>query len=480
MAVTWEDEEAQRWEMEELADPDGSDEGSIPVVDTVGEEVAEQVVKLLMLVDRVCSPEMSFGRKRHILEALSHALRPEILHEDARRMFVKEAMERGVVDSVVCLVEVGGEELRCAATNFLGDFAFNSGLGARAVLRVFDRVVACFQHLFAELMLLHLPLLESAVLLCVNIAATCPSGHPRLIPLVRPVCLQIISNPAVSDSLRGSTILLLANLSMTSRPELRALRVADALLDLLLAGQTSEPGKSVAESVIIFLHGSESSCSEIDQLMSLDVISKYCVPLLERTLVGGVFRGMYPHLLYSARLFQVLAQSRVYARALVAEPLVVPLLLQVNQAEVRQHLRVESDLEGRRLALDALRSLTRFGLWPPGAGGCNRETSPDVSNAPLLDEGTAVAAMATEAFLRDDLPELLKDEDLGIRSSAACLWATLHSQEALTYLMVGQRLEFEGKLPSLLWRSRIVGDFLIPFLCEEEVHSQPKEEALFG
>merc|ERR1719464_301666 len=112
---------------------------------------------------------------------------------------------------------------------------------------------------------------------------------------------------------------------MTVAAELRALRVADVLLSLVLDEGAGEWGRSVAESVIIYLHG-ESKCEEVDRLMSAGVISKYCVPLMECTLRGGEFHGMHPYLVYSARVFQVLAQSREYAKALVADGRVFPLL----------------------------------------------------------------------------------------------------------------------------------------------------------
>lgn len=427
------------------------------------EEVQGAVNHLLAVVDDICGSQTRNAHKRYALEHLSSALRPQQLHEEARRVFVRRAMARGVVAAAVQLIELGVPDLACAASNFLGDFAFNSDAGARAVLEVFDRIAACFKHIFEDLTWQHLQLLDAAILLCVNVAAICPSGHPRLVPLVRPVCLQIISNPSVSDKLRGNTILLLANLSMTVGPELRSLHVADVLLDLVVENRRSGPGKSVAESVIIFLHGSET-CREIDTLMSLSVVADYCVPLLQQTLVGGEFRGMYPHLLYSARLFQVLAQSKVYAETLVANPDVISLLLRVNHSQERA-LRVESDQEGRRLALEAMWSFARFRLWPRrignGSGGRSGGGAEDESCVATMAQ--RVVDDHTAEFLDRDLPLLLRDEHPGIRASAAGLWASLNAPFMRLQLLIGQRLAAQGLLPCVIWRTRILA-FLFPFL----------------
>jgi len=321
---------------------------------------SDEVRCLMAWADVVCDPKVGHARKKEALECMCLGLRPQDLTECSRMAFVRLAFERGVVDAAVALIELGVADLSCAASNFLGDFAFNSDVGAQAVLDVFPRLERCFRYIFADHCLEHLLVLDAALLLCANIAATCPSGHSQLVPLVRPICLKIIKSPTVSDKLRGNTILLLANLSMTVGPELRALRVADALLELIVERRASVSGRSVAESVIIFLHGHEP-CQEIDTLMNLNVISQYIVPIMERTIKGDEFRGMYPHLLYSARLFQVLAQCRRYAEALVANPQVIPMLLHVSR-EPERPLRVESDLEGRRLALEALWSLARLGF----------------------------------------------------------------------------------------------------------------------
>jgi len=396
---------------------------------------------LLDLVDWVCNPDIWSAQKLTALTHLSIAQQPHALRAEAKRTFVQRAIERGIVGAAVSLIEVGGAELAAVASNFLGDFAFNSDMGAQAVLEVFDRVAECFRHIFETLTWENLTLLGAAMALCVNIAAACPSGHARLIPLVRPVCLQIIEDQRVSDKLRGSTILLLANLSTTRSQELRSLRVADALLNMLINNRMAEPAENVAESVIIFLHGNQK-CEEMDKLMSMNVIGEYCVPIMEQTLMGAEFRGMYPHLLYSARLFQVLAQSREYAEALVAHERVVPLLLQVNRCNGVQ-VRVQSDLDGRRLALEALWSLTRFRLWPAGS-----------------DEALS------NCFIRQDLPLLLADEHVGIRCAAAGLWAFLHVEQIIRLLVVGQRIEMERRLPGDFWRDKVLS-FLFPFLSEE-------------
>merc|ERR1719408_881334 len=100
-------------------------------------------------------------------------------------------------------------------------FTFASDMGSRAVLQAFDRIASRFADILnTTLNQQYVPLLEAAILLCVNIASGCPSCHTRLMPLVRHVCLQTIKTPKASRDLRSSTILLLANLSMTVSQEL--------------------------------------------------------------------------------------------------------------------------------------------------------------------------------------------------------------------------------------------------------------------
>mmetsp|Transcript_144227 Transcript_144227/g.461870 ORF Transcript_144227/g.461870 Transcript_144227/m.461870 type:complete len:490 (-) Transcript_144227:227-1696(-) len=437
---------------------------------------SDEVRCLMAWADVVCDPKVGHARKKEALECMCLGLRPQDLTECSRMAFVRLAFERGVVDAAVALIELGVADLSCAASNFLGDFAFNSDVGAQAVLDVFPRLERCFRYIFADHCLEHLLVLDAALLLCANIAATCPSGHSQLVPLVRPICLKIIKSPTVSDKLRGNTILLLANLSMTVGPELRALRVADALLELIVERRASVSGRSVAESVIIFLHGHEP-CQEIDTLMNLNVISQYIVPIMERTIKGDEFRGMYPHLLYSARLFQVLAQCRRYAEALVANPQVIPMLLHVSR-EPERPLRVESDLEGRRLALEALWSLARLGFWPPPAAlEPPGDAQPSVGVPPRREDALEEEEEGEEpeqgeptsleqesrAFLSKSLPDLLGNAHPGIRASAAGLWACVHRREVLEQLVVGQRLETARGLPSGFWRWRVLSN-LYPFL----------------
>lgn len=397
----------------------------------------DEVNKLLAVVDQFCCTGNNTVLRRLALEQLSIALRPQQLRAEARRAFAVHAVERGVVAAAVRWIELGSADLVVAASNFLSDFAFGSDIAAQAVLQAFGRIANCFRRIFDTVAWEYLPLLEAAVLLCVNIAAMCPAGHATLIPLVRPVCVRIIRNPKAPDKLRGNTITLLANLSMTVGPELRSLCVVQDLLDLILENKVSGRGRSVAESVIIFLHGDTKS-DEVDKLMSLNVVGEYCVPLMELTLRGDEFRGMYPYLMYSARVFYMLAQSREYAEALVSDERVVPLLLQANRHRVGP-MQVESDLEGRRLALEAICSLTRLRLWP-------RESD-----------------VASLAILKADLPELLCDEHSGIRASAVALWARLNVRYVIERLLVGHRLETAGIFPATFWSSKVLS-FLFPFL----------------
>merc|ERR1711979_125972 len=98
---------------------------------------------------------------------------------------------------------------------------------------------------------------------------------------------------------------------------------------------------------------------------------------------------MYPYLVYSARLFQVLAMTQEYAEALMNDSRVLPLLLQVVREQSTNTWCVESDAEGRWRTLDALASIVRFGLWPSEDEQCM-------------------------VFLRERLPLLLEDRHLGI------------------------------------------------------------------
>merc|ERR1712136_584361 len=159
----------------------------------------------------------------------------------------------------------------------------------------------------------------------------------------------------------------------------------------------------------------------------------------EHALRGTQFRNVYPYLLYSAKLFQVLAKSPEYAALLGAEDQVVTLLLSANHCSDGPR-RLSSDLEGRCLALEALSSLAHFRLWPPQP----QPTQSDVS---------ATVALSS-AFVARDLPLLLMDEHIGIRAAAVALWARLNPSEVQFTLLVGRHLEVEGKLPSTVWRHK--------------------------
>ncbi|CAJ1404794.1 unnamed protein product [Effrenium voratum] len=408
------------------------------------QEDTREIRHLLPYVDMVCAPKVSSTQKKRYLEELSYALRPQELQPQAREMFVRQALARGVVGEAVRLIENASSAVAAAATNFLGDFAFNSDMGSREVLKVFDRIADRFQHLFSSssdrvtLMISEDWLLQAAILLCVNIAATCPAGHMKLVRLVQPVCLKILQSPQVGDKLRGNTILLLANLSMTVLSELRELQVADALLRLVSDHRISDQGKSVAESVIIFLHG-EAKCRQVDLLMGRDVVGQYCIPIMAHTLKSTEFRGMFPHLLYSAKLFQVLSRCRVYAEELLRDGRAMPLLLRAVNPRAPPP-RVETDYEGRRLVLEALWSFARFRLWPA------EEDADD-----------------SQKFIEKGLPLVMEDRHVGIRSAAVGIYAQLHWVRVLEMLAVGKRLEAEGFLPPGFWRHRIASQ-LFPFL----------------
>jgi hypothetical protein len=258
-----------------------------------------------------------------------------------------------------------------------------------------------------------------------NIAAMCRCGHHVLIPAVEPVCLRIIQDPRASDSLRGNSISFLANVSVTLGQELRALGVADVLLQLVFPVDREqlvpEQGRSVAESVIVYCCEGAGVCPEIDRLMAADLVSKYCVPLLTQTLNNSEFRSMYPFLVFSARVFTILASVRKYAERLVADPRVPALLVQA----VNKPVLVTSDRKGQRLALEALASLARFRLWVP-------------TIEPPLDNPYA-----------------------GIRTAAAKLMVAMHPDVFRVCLLAGHRVPF----PRIIWQQRVL-PMLFPFLLD--------------
>jgi len=155
---------------------------------------------------------------------------------------------------------------------------------------------------------------------------------------------------------------------------------------------------------------------------------------MQQTLLGEEFRGMFPYLVYSARVFQVLAQSREYAEALVMNDQVLPMLLQIACHDGAA-MRVESDLEGRCLALRALCSIVEFGLW-----GADAKDEP------------------SRKFFRQDLGLLLNAQHRGIRRAAARLCIDL---DVLFYLLVARRLQ--DTLPLAVWKRRVLA-FIFPFL----------------
>lgn len=234
---------------------------------------------------------------------------------------------------------------------------------------------------------------------------------------------------------------------MSVGDDLREMGVAEALM-WVLKNEGSDHGISVAESVIIYLCG-HCKCEEVDRLIELDVVDRYCVPLMEITLKRGKFRGMFPYLVYSARVFRVLAQSREYAEQLVAHERVVPLLQQASANLTTGPVQVESNAEGRAFALEALWSFARFRLWPctpADSGHCGSD----------------------RAFLRDTLPPLLMDAHAGVRSAAAGLWAALNTDAVSSLLLVGQRIERHRRLPPTFWRSKVLV-FLFPFLASSSL-----------
>jgi len=395
------------------------------------------LVCLLGLVDVICNPEVGSMSKGEALCRLALSIQPPRLPPETKDKFIQVAVGRGVIEASVGLIELGDVKLASVACDFLGDLSLNSDVGSQSVLKSFARVIGVLTRIFATLTTEHLPLVGSAVALCANIVAQCPESHAHSIPLVLSVFLPIIRDHKASDKLVGSTILLLANLSTSVGQSLRELEVADVLLRLVLDGGASKRRKMVAESVIIYLLG-HKPCTEVDGLIAHGVIRNYCVPILECALAGTEFRGMYPHLMYSVRLFRVLSQSRAYAEALMSHEGVLPLLLQASQ-RMGHEVRLESDHEGRRLALESLVSFARFRLWPRGKDH------------------------ATDFFVANLLHVLLEDDHVGVRTAAAGLWACLNSNHMEFLQLLGHRFEAEGRLPPQLWSGSILG-FLFPDL----------------
>jgi len=276
-------------------------------------------------------------------------------------------------------------------------------------------------------------------LLCANLVAACPAEHQHIVTLVGPAFLPIIKNPQTTDSLMQSTILLLANLSLTVSHELCGLGVVDALLELVIDPLVPDARKSVAESVIILVQGHGY---EVDQLVERNVIKDYCLPILESALTGNKFRNIYPYLVYSIQLFDMLLQSRRYAESIAKHGEAILLLLRASQ-HCENLAWMQSDNEGRRLSLQCLRRLVCLGLWP---GRIESASS-------IIPTPAHVAA--THVFINKGLPLILTDDDVRVRSAAASLWASLHPEWFLLMQLVGRRLEAEGRLPWDLWHKSL-------------------------
>jgi len=400
-----------------------------------------EVQRLLRMVDLICDSEVQLHLKLEALPQLSMSMQPPQLRIEQKHTFVIQAISKGVVDAAVCLLSQDKSTVGVVC-EFLGDFAFSSDMASRAVVNTFNQLV----HHFVPQRSVQI---RSFIALCANLVATCPAEHQQIVALVGPVFLPIINDPTTTDSLMGSTILLLANLSLTVSHELRCLGVVDALLSLVTDPLVPDARKSVAESVIILVRGHERCC-EVDQLIERNVAKDYCVPILEHALTDKKFRGMYPHLVYSIQLFDMLLRSRHYAETITKHGEVVPLLLQASQ-HCKNLAWLQSDNEGRRLSLRCLRRLVCFGLWPGGA-----ESASNAITRPAH-------ASASHAFISEGLPLLLRDNDVRVRSEAAHLWATLHPEWLLLMRLVGRRLESERRLPWPLWQKSLVA--LLPAMA---------------
>lgn len=403
------------------------------------------IMAALRMVEHICDKTVEIRLKLEDVDHLAaflcglptHMIEGEFLRQHERRGFIQTILGKGIVDVCISMVEAGEDDMAVSAVNLLALITHGTEIGAQAVSVVFDRVVSRFDHIFSSLpwgYLGNLPLLDAVVLLCSNVAAMCPSTHTLLLDVVQPVCVRIVTSPQANDHLRANTIVLLANLSLTLPSELRALGVADVLLELVVS--KSESPISVAESIIIFLHGHEK-CEMIDTLMKLEVIDTYCVPLLRATLNNQMFRSMFPYLLYSVRVFRVLASSAEYAQALAFNEEVIPLLIK-SCVYHRSCGQMESNFEGAALALQTLRLFVKFGFWPR-----------DQEEADHVD------------FLLNSLPSLCDDSHAGVRAAAVALWSQLHPGRVVFLQLVGMHTDF----PQTLWKRKIL-TFLYPLLCE--------------
>jgi len=299
------------------------------------------------------------------------------------------------------------------------------------------RISLCIKRFFEPVSLECTGVLDSVVLLCTNIAASCPESHDLIIRLVKPACLQILQSTVVGDEIRGNMITLLANVSMTLGEELRTLCVADVLLELVTRRDVSDIGKSVTESVIIYLHG-HAKCREIDRLMGMNLVETYCIPLLQCTLQGRSFRGMTPYLEYTVRVFQTLMLSREYAQLLLSHGNILQQLLQVFQDRLESVSRPRTTRDARYNTLAALCSTVRHGLWPDNDEMCND-------------------------FLRHCLPVLLADDHVPVRSKAAELWAISNQHVVTDLLLIGQYQENMMGVQPGFWRECVL-TYLFPFL----------------
>eukprot|EP00928_Gymnodinium_smaydae_P073160 TRINITY_DN56404_c0_g1_i1.p1 TRINITY_DN56404_c0_g1~~TRINITY_DN56404_c0_g1_i1.p1 ORF type:complete len:433 (-),score=28.33 TRINITY_DN56404_c0_g1_i1:48-1286(-) len=400
----------------------------------------DDLSRLLAVAKMVCSTELSWVQKSHVLRQLTVAVRPHNLQPaSVRERVLRQVIDLGVVDSAIHLVEIGDEMIATAACDFLVDISFGSDIAAQAVLNDFTRIAARFERLFEPQMWEQSDLLHSAVTLCMNLAATRHEGHGLIVPLVQPVCLQIIRSDRCMHELRGNAITLLANLSMTVSSELRSLRVANVLLDLLTGPPTSDIAKSVAESVVIYLHGHEA-CHEVDSLMTMNVVEDYIAPLMASTLRAQEFRGMYPYLVYTARVFQILTRTREYAEALMAHDMILPLLLEVFEDDSQSvSWPVESDLEGRCMILEALAWIAHYKLWPRTDPRCKK-------------------------FVDQQLPKLCQACNSDVRASAAHLWANLNVSHIISCLLIANRQDFAMGIHQGFWKERIL-TYNYPFLA---------------
>lgn len=390
----------------------------------IWEEEPEELHEALQTVERLCSAD-STVRIRRCLEFLTQQLQPGQLSIALRERFVCMAVDLGLVPALVEILRHFAVPEATEALRVLNNISLGA-IGCQAVLDSLQDVAHCFAHRFQHINESTTELVGAGIMLTANLAAVC--SDRRLLCMVRHLILEALRR----QEHLAAMALLSANLASTLASELRELGVAEALLD---AVARDVPGRSVAESVVVYLQDGRE-CSEVDALIKMGLVPNYCVPLMQATLCGTEFRGMYPFRMYTSRLFLLLSKCRAYAEALAEDDRALSLLLQACQRESVQGFD-STVLEGRVLALRSIGHLTSFGLWPG--------TPAEAEILPCLSDGSSA-----------------------VRAAASALWARLHKEDVWGLLLVAARMDRAMAVPPVFWREQILS-YLYPSLSTLDI-----------